>query len=167
MSIREAEKMKTRAPEGWTPGQMQDEAVAIGSVVLLHTQWYPEIMKPLLSSASEYLQSVGVRKSAMRSFNVPGSFELPLAALQAIRSLRPAFVVALGCVVKGETPHFDHVCSSVSQGLMRVQLDERTPVGFGVLTVDNMTQAIARKEKGSEAAQAAFFMHLFNRRFGI
>jgi len=159
--------MKTRVPEGWTREEMTLEAQNLGPVVILFTQWYPEVMEPMLASAQRYLLDVGVPPSQIRALHVPGSFELPLAAAQSIAGVDPAFVVALGCVVKGGTPHFDYVCSAVSQGLMDVQLKYRTPVGFGVLTVDNLEQARERKDKGFEAAQAAFFMHLFSRRIGI
>lgn len=167
MSLAEAEKMKTRTPEGWTVEAMRSEAEAIETVVVLHTGWYPEVMTPMRESALEYLKSVGIRAEAIECLPVPGSFELPLATLQAIQARKPAFVVALGCVIRGGTPHFDYVCSAVSQGLMRVQLKKKIPVGFGVLTVDDLDQALARQEKGLEAAQAAFFMHLFARRFEV
>ncbi len=167
MSILEAENMKNRVPEGWSLTEIRSEAEALGPAVILFTQWYPEVMEPMLASAQRYLLDVGVAPAKIQALAVPGSYELPLAATQSITATNPSIVIALGCVVRGETPHFDYVCSAVSQGLMDVQLKHQVPVGFGVLTVDNLAQALARKEKGSEAAQAAFFMHLFSRRFGI
>jgi 6,7-dimethyl-8-ribityllumazine synthase len=167
MSLQEADKMKTRVPEGWSLSEMRSEAENLGPAVILFTQWYPEVMEPMLASAQRYLQGVGVPVPKIQALAVPGSFELPLATTQSILKLKPSIVVALGCVIRGETPHFDYVCSAVSQGLMNVQLEHRVPVGFGVLTVDDLSQALARKDKGLEAAQAAFFMHLFSRRFGI
>jgi 6,7-dimethyl-8-ribityllumazine synthase len=96
--------------------------------------------------------------------HVPGSFELPLAAELCLSSPGGKVVdavIALGCVVKGSTPHFQFVCDSMSQGLMNVSVKHQKPVGFGVLTVDNIEQALARKDKGAEAAQAALAMSLF------
>ena len=92
---------------------------------------------------------------------VPGSFELPVAALHAARSSADA-VVALGVVIRGGTPHFDYVCQAATQGLTRVALDTGVPVGFGLLTCDDEAQALDRaglpgshEDKGYEAAQAA------------
>ena len=95
---------------------------------------------------------------------VPGAFELPLAAMFAIEQGADA-VIALGVVIRGETPHFDYVCKSATDGLTQLQLDTGTPIGFGLLTVDNEAQAIARaglenskEDKGAEAVQAALHM---------
>lgn len=95
---------------------------------------------------------------------VPGAFELPLAARYAIERGADA-VIALGVVIRGETPHFDYVCNSATDGLTRVQLDSGVPIGFGLLTVDDESQAIARsglegskEDKGAEAVQAALAM---------
>lgn len=167
MSLNEAENMKTRTPEGWSLSEMKEEARRLDSVVVLYTSWYPEVIDSLKASALEYLESVGVSHKSVHLLPVPGSFELPLAALQAIEAKDPEMVIALGCVIKGDTPHFDFVCSAVSSGLMKVQLKKKIPLGFGVLTVNSLDQALARKDKGFEAAQAAFFMHLFSRRFEV
>ena len=93
--------------------------------------------------------------------HVPGSFELPLAAQFALDAGADAAVV-LGVVVRGETPHFDYVCQGVTQGIMNVSLARGKPIGFGVLTVDTVTQAIARsgvagssEDKGFDATVAA------------
>ena len=72
-----------------------------------------------------------------------------------IQQKNPSFVIVLGCVVKGETPHFDILCSSVTSALMNLQLETRTPMGFGLLTVNSVEQAVARSNKGAEAAEAA------------
>jgi 6,7-dimethyl-8-ribityllumazine synthase len=94
---------------------------------------------------------------------VPGAFELPLAAQELARSGRYGAVLALGAVVRGETPHFDHVCSAAAWGLTRVALDTGVPCAFGVLTCDTYEQAEARAggavgNKGHEAADAAVAM---------
>jgi len=93
---------------------------------------------------------------------VPGSFEIPLAAKKAAESGKFDAVVALGCVVRGETSHFEYISSAVSHGLQRVALDTGLPVGFGLLTVDTVQQAMDRSgesgNKGSEAALTALAM---------
>jgi len=93
---------------------------------------------------------------------VPGSFEIPLAAKRAALSKKYDAVVALGCVLRGETPHFEYISRAVSNGLQHVALEAGIPVGFGVLTVDTVEQAMERSgdsgNKGFEAAMAAFQM---------
>ncbi|MGA0829973.1 MAG: 6,7-dimethyl-8-ribityllumazine synthase [Nitriliruptoraceae bacterium] len=91
---------------------------------------------------------------------VPGAFEIPVVAQRMAASGRVDAVVALGCVIRGETPHFDHVCTAVTVGCEAVARTTGVPVGFGVLTVDDHAQADARAggvhgDKGAEAAQAA------------
>ena len=93
---------------------------------------------------------------------VPGSFEIPLAAKRAALSKKYDGIVALGCVVRGETPHFEYISRAVSDGLQQVALETGIPVGFGILTVDTVQQAMDRSgesgNKGSEAAMAALEM---------
>ena len=87
---------------------------------------------------------------------VPGSFELPLAAKQAAVSKKYEGIVALGCVMRGETPHFEYISSAVSNGLGQVALETGIPVGFGVLTVDTVQQALDRSgESGNKGFEAA------------
>jgi 6,7-dimethyl-8-ribityllumazine synthase len=87
---------------------------------------------------------------------VPGSFEIPLAAKRAALSKKYDAIVALGCVMRGETPHFEYISSSVSHGLQQVALEAGIPVGFGVLTVDTVQQAMDRSgESGNKGAEAA------------
>jgi 6,7-dimethyl-8-ribityllumazine synthase len=95
---------------------------------------------------------------------VPGAFELPLAAQYAIDQGADV-VIALGCVIYGETPHFDYVCRAATDGLTRVQLDTGIPIGFGLLTVNDEQQALERaglpgskEDKGREAVEAAVLM---------
>ncbi len=93
---------------------------------------------------------------------VPGSFELPLAAKRAALSKKYDAVVALGCVIRGETAHFEYISNAVSQGLELVALETGIPIGFGVLTVETVQQAMERSgedfNRGSEAAKAAIEM---------
>jgi len=158
MSLIEAQNMKARLPQGETPESLREFTGQLARVVLLETLWYPDIITGLRTSALEYLTHWGMSPEQIELASVPGSFELPLAAQSALR--RSDFVVALGCVVRGGTPHFDYVCQGVADGLMRVSLEAGKPVGFGVLTVDSVAQAQERTGKGLEAAQAALFMAL-------
>ena len=95
---------------------------------------------------------------------VPGAFELPLAASLAFEN-GADLVIALGVVIQGGTPHFDYICSSATEGLTRVQLDYKKPIGFGLLTVNTQQEALDRaglagskEDKGAEAVQAALAM---------
>jgi 6,7-dimethyl-8-ribityllumazine synthase len=99
---------------------------------------------------------------------IPGAFELPLAAKYAIEQGADA-VIALGVVIQGDTPHFDYVCDSATQGLTTLQLETGIPIGFGLLTIDTEAQGLARaglegskEDKGAEAVQAALHMLSYN-----
>ena len=112
-----------------------------------------------MAGAERALVEAGVAERVL--VRVPGSFELPVAALAAARAGFDA-VVALGVVIRGGTPHFEYVCSAATHGLTRVALDTGVPVGFGLLTCDDEQQALdraglpgSREDKGYEAAEAA------------
>jgi 6,7-dimethyl-8-ribityllumazine synthase len=101
-------------------------------------------------------------------FDVPGAFELPLAASYAARSGRFAGVACLGAVIRGETDHYDFVCAEAARGVMEVQLQTGVPCAFGVLTVENMEQALARsgggkRDQGAHAAEAVLAMAALRR----
>lgn len=128
-------------------------------VVIVAASWHQVVMDGLVAGARRGLAAA--RVSDVRLVRVPGSFELPVAALAAARAGADA-VVALGVVVRGGTPHFDYVCDAATSGLTRVALDTGRPVGFGLLTCDDEAQALDRaglpgshEDKGFEAAQAA------------
>lgn len=158
MSLSEAAHVGARRPAGFSREDYAAAAARVRGAVIIKTSWYPEIIEALEKSARSWLIDAGLRPGAIQSREVPGSFELPLAAALAADEEGTDFVVALGCVIRGETPHFDYVCSSAMQGLMQVQLQSRVPVGCGLLTVDDIAQAQRRLEKGAEAAQAAFWI---------
>lgn len=126
---------------------------------IIATEYNSVIVDGLIAGAERTLKNAGVEATLLR---VPGAFELPLAAKHAAMSKKFDGIVALGCVLRGETPHFDYVCSSVTYGLSRVALDSLVPIGFGVLTVNTVEQAMNRSgesgNKGSEAAQAVIQM---------
>lgn len=164
MTIQESANVLNSAPQGVPRDKVASIAASVARVAIVRTMWYPEILDQLESSARAYLKDLGVPEAAIEVMRVPGSFELPLGVkIMAEAGHKPMpldFAIALGCIVRGETPHFDFVSGAATQGLMKVQLEQKMPVGFGVLTVDDMEQARARAEKGAEAAQAAFYMHV-------
>ena len=128
-------------------------------VAVISARWHEELCNSLVSGAQRALSQAKVSIDPV--IYVPGSFELPLAAQIALDNGADAAVV-LGVVVRGETPHFDYVCQGVTNGVMQVSLSLSKPIGFGVLTVDNVEQAIARsgvegskEDKGFDASVAA------------
>ena len=128
-------------------------------VEIISASWHKEICDNLVAGAQRALSEAGVSQNQV--IYVPGSFELPLAAQYALDAGADAAVV-LGVVVRGETPHFDYVCQGVTNGVMQVSLSRSKPIGFGVLTVDDVAQAIAlsgvagsKEDKGYDSAIAA------------
>jgi len=131
-------------------------------IYVISTSWHTQIMDGLVQGALRELEASGATKVIQQT--VPGAFELPLAAKWAAERGAKA-IIALGVVIQGETPHFDFVCDSATEGLTRVQLDYGVPIGFGLLTVNNESEALARaglagskEDKGKEAVQAALTM---------
>ena len=127
-------------------------------VAIVASRFNGEITNQLLEAALEELDEAGVRREAVTVMPVPGAFELPLAAMALAKTRRFACVVALGCVVRGETPHFDFIASEAASGLQLAALETGVPVAFGVLTVDVVEQAEARVSKGAEAVRTALEM---------
>ena len=127
-------------------------------VAIVAARFNGEITNQLLEAALEELDGAGVRREAITVMPVPGAFELPLAAMALAKTRRYACVVALGCVVRGETPHFDFIASEAASGLQLAALETGVPVAFGVLTVDVKEQALARINKGAEAVRTALEM---------
>jgi 6,7-dimethyl-8-ribityllumazine synthase len=121
-------------------------------------RFYGELAERLVMGATAVLEESGA--AGVDVYDVPGAFELPLAAKYAAESGRYAAVVALGAVIRGETDHYDYVCGEAARGIQQVQLATGVPVGFGVLTVDSMEQALARvqgggkRDSGAHAAEA-------------
>lgn len=120
-----------------------------------------DITRPLLAECLRGFREHGIEPMVVE---VPGAVEIPLAVEQLIRREGPAAVVALGCVIKGDTEHYDAVCSMCSQGIMDVMLRTQTPVVFEVLMVDAKEKATTRIEKGYSAAQVALEMAQLIRR---
>ncbi|MEZ4815950.1 MAG: 6,7-dimethyl-8-ribityllumazine synthase [Bdellovibrionota bacterium] len=134
----------------------QQEITLIKNITVIYTSWYPEVIDSLCSSARDFFSVLEVPSEKIDFVKVSGSWELPLVAKAYLAAnKKPDMILALGCVVKGATPHFDILCQAVARQLMELQVNEKTPIGFGVLTVNNLEQALARKDKGAEAAEAA------------
>jgi 6,7-dimethyl-8-ribityllumazine synthase len=127
-------------------------------VAIVTSRFNGEITNRLLDSALEELDRLGVQPGAITVMPVPGAFELPLAAMALAKTRRFACVVALGCVIRGDTPHFEYVASEAASGLQLAALETGVPVAFGVLTLDNAEQAESRIGKGAEAVRTALEM---------
>jgi 6,7-dimethyl-8-ribityllumazine synthase len=128
------------------------------SVAIVVSRFNGEITTGLLERALEALAEQGVAQSATTVVPVPGAFELPLAAMALARSRRYACVVALGCVIRGETAHFEYVAGEAASGLQLAGLETGVPVSFGVLTCNTREQAEARLDRGADAALTALEM---------
>jgi 6,7-dimethyl-8-ribityllumazine synthase len=128
------------------------------SVGIVVSRFNGQISNALLESALSALSLAGVPSQRTTVVPVPGAFELPLGAMALARTRRYACIVALGCVVRGETPHFDFVAGEAASGIQLAALETGVPIAFGVLTVENVAQARARTDKGAEAVRAALEM---------
>jgi 6,7-dimethyl-8-ribityllumazine synthase len=127
-------------------------AIAVG-------RFYEELADKLVEGATRVFEEAGGQVDV---HDVPGAFELPLAAKYCAESGRYEGVACLGAVIRGETSHYDHVCESAASGILRVSLDTGVPCSFGVLTVESMDQALARlgdkRHQGEDAARAVVAM---------
>jgi 6,7-dimethyl-8-ribityllumazine synthase len=146
-----------RVPDGYATleGTPNGSARSVGVVV---SRFNGDITTRLLEQALAALEEQGVGRDAVTVVPVPGAFELPLAAMALAKTRRFACVVALGCVIRGETPHFDYVAGEAASGLQLAALETGIPVAFGVLTCENVEQAEARIERGAEVARGALEM---------
>jgi 6,7-dimethyl-8-ribityllumazine synthase len=127
--------------------------------------FYSELAERLLNGAVEGFDDGGVSAASVDTYEVPGAFELPLAAKWCAESGRFAGVACLGAVIRGETDHYDYVCGEAARGVQQVQLDTGVPCAFGVLTCETMEQALARsagdeRDQGKRAAHAVMRMAL-------
>ncbi|MDL2320443.1 6,7-dimethyl-8-ribityllumazine synthase [Alistipes sp. OttesenSCG-928-B03] len=127
------------------------------------SEWNDQITGALLAGALKTLRDAGCQEHNIIVKSVPGTFELPLAAQFFAEYTDVDAVIVLGCVIRGETPHFEYVCSGTTQGISRLQIGWNMPVAFGVLTTENLQQALDRAggkygNKGDEAAAAAIKM---------
>ena len=146
-----------RIPDGY--GVIEgDPSGARRSVGVVVGRFNGGITGELLSRALDELERAGVGREAVTVVPVPGAFELPLAAMALAKTRRYACVVALGCVIRGDTPHFDYVASEAASGLQLAALETGVPVSFGVLTVDTRKQAEDRIDRAADAVRTALEM---------
>jgi 6,7-dimethyl-8-ribityllumazine synthase len=136
------------------------------SVLIVEARYYAHVSDALLKGAEAALDKAGARHA---SITVPGAFEIPAAIAVAARTRKYDGYVALGCVIRGETTHYDHVCQECARGIQDLALAGHA-VGFGVLTVENVDQAFKRarideKDKGGEAARACLAMIALKHKF--
>lgn len=136
------------------------DGTRIGIVV---SRWNNHVTEMLLDGALKTCEQLGLQSSQVDVFWCPGAYEIPITARMALDTGRYNGIIALGAVIRGATPHFDYVAGAASDGVMRVMLETRRPVVFGVLTVDNEEQAqerarLDRGNKGGEAAVTLFEM---------
>jgi 6,7-dimethyl-8-ribityllumazine synthase len=144
-------------PDGYAvlEGEAEGGRRAVGVVV---SRFNGKVTTQLLDRALEELAAADVRQETITIMVVPGAFELPLAATALAKTRRFACIVALGCIIRGDTPHFDYVASEAASGLQLAALETGVPVSFGVLTLDRVDQAEARVGKGAEAVRSALEM---------
>ncbi len=134
-------------------------------VLVITSRYYEKITLELEAGAMEVLEKAGCEITLKE---VPGAFEVPAAVAMAADSDMYDAFVTLGCVIRGETTHYDYVCGESARGLMNLSVERRLPIGYGILTVENQDQAWARadrkqKNKGADAANAAIAMHQFRK----
>lgn len=129
------------------------------------------VTKQLLEGALNYLRRAGVLESDIEVTWVPGAFEIPIAVKVCIMSSEPNAIVALGCIIRGETSNYEHISQAVTNQISQLAVENQVPIGFGILTVDSLDQAITRSggkfgNKGTEAAESALEMINLLSKFG-
>ena len=144
-------------PEGYgvLEGAPNGSRRSVGIVV---SRFNGAVTGKLLEGALAELDEAGVARESITVMPVPGAFELPLAAMALAKTRRYACIVALGCVIRGDTPHFDFVAGEAASGLQLAALETGVPVSFGVLTLEEAGQADDRLEKGAEAVRTGLEM---------
>jgi 6,7-dimethyl-8-ribityllumazine synthase len=144
-------------PEGYrtVTGSSEGEGRTVAVVV---SKFNGEITNRLLERALEELAAAGVPQDAITITPVPGAFELPLAAMALAKTRSYSCIVALGCVIRGETPHFDYVAGEAASGLQLAAIETGVPVAFGVLTTETTEQAEARIDRAADAVRSALEM---------
>ncbi len=143
-------------PHKFSP-RIDAHGIKVGIVV---ARFNTEITEGLLESAMSTLYGCKVEETHITTVHVAGCVEIPFALQSLALSKRYDCLIALGCVIKGETPHFEYVCKMAQEGVLRVSLDQQIPIGFGIITANNHSQAVARKNLGSDATIAAIELAL-------
>lgn len=158
------------ASKGFTETSVSAQAVQGRKFMIVRTDWNCAVTERLAGSCRLALEESGVRAEDILEETVPGAFELIYAASRVAANSSVDAIIAIGCVVRGGTPHFDYICQGVTQGLASLNTSSQVPVIFGVLTVDTYEQAEARcggkeGDKGREFALTAIKMAQFASRF--
>jgi len=153
--------------ESGSPKAAERERIAAAEWAICVATFYDDLAERLVNGAFEGFMEMGAGASSIQTFEVPGAFELPLAAKLCADSGRFAGVACLGVVIRGETDHYDFVCAEAASGLRQVTLESGIPCSFGVITCDTREQAEARsgggkRDSGRNAAVAAVQMHLMS-----
>ena len=130
---------------------------------VVYSEWNSEITYALRDGAIGTLMTNGVKEEDIETFSVPGSFELIYGASRLVKSEKYDAIIAIGCVIRGDTPHFDYICEGVTAGLSSLNVTGNTPVIFGLITTNNLEQAQERSggrlgNKGDECAVTALHM---------
>jgi len=140
-------------------------------IALVVSRYNAFVTDGLEAGARRVLRDAGLSDADVETVHVPGAFELPQAAARVAAGLVPDAIVCLGCLIRGETPHFDYIARATADGIMRVALERSVPIAFGVLTTNTAEEALARAgdgaaNKGAEAAAAALEMARLYPRLG-
>jgi 6,7-dimethyl-8-ribityllumazine synthase len=146
-----------RVPDGYEVIEGSGDANGRGVGVVV-AKFNGEITRRLLQRALDELEEAGIERDAVTIVPVPGAFELPLAAMALAKTRKYACIVALGCVIRGDTRHFDFVAGEAASGLQLAAIETGVPVSFGVLTTETTEQAEARIDRAADAVQSALEM---------
>ena len=145
--------------------EYDQKMIAGKKIAIVITRWNAFIVDNLLSAAKKHLISNGIEEANITVIMCPGAYEIPLTCQKVAATHQYAAIITLGAVIRGGTPHFEYVAGECSSGVMRVSLDTGLPIAFGVLTVDNDQQALARsghgegsENKGEESAACVLEM---------
>lgn len=151
-------------PDKLTPKSIAGNLIATGlRIGIVISRFNSFITERLLEGALDALNRTGAKEDQIEIIRVPGSFELPVAAKKLAQSHKPDSIICIGCVIRGETSHYEHVTTEVARGIQLAQIDTGVPIAFCVLTCDTLEQAIDRAglksgNKGFEAGLAAVEM---------
>ena len=136
-------------------------------ILIVAARYYKAVVDALVTGATRAVAEAGATSEVI---DIPGAFEAPAAIALAARAGRYDGYIALGCVIRGETSHYDYVCGESARGLMDLAVRDHLPIGYGILTVENQAQAIARadpatRDKGGEAARACLAVLALKKKF--
>ena len=144
--------MQIKNKQKKTVKYLNGKRLKVGIVV---ARFNGNVTEKLLQNALETLKKCQIKEKNIKIVSIAGAIEIPYALLQLAKSKKYDFLIALACIIRGDTPHFDYVCKMAQEGILKVMLEQNTPIGFGVLTTDNLKQAEDRHHVGGEAALAS------------